>query len=667
MRVSKLKEDLQDGDLKSSLQYLVSATDTLAFREFKEHKLLLIPTDNKTLLEKYEETARRIISDDKTLNKELHYLKFIKTYSYAITELKKQIKELLSPFLHRSLKEFLFLTFRHIELYKARLTKHLYEKTGDEPLSSLTLDELSEFHAHGHNALRGRLMDILFASTNLINSFAEWQLSNFEVGFVSVHEQGEIKEFYDAIIISGNINSYRFALDRISYGEWEITEVRISKTKPTFIFKIIDERFEKARDIGLKRMTSDKFFVKKKNKRWLHDLLINFASDAFDEAWDYYQNLGNIFLINNEEYKNGKEQIIKSLDTLGIEDEILVGMNRNNIEIISSYIVACILASYTIAAQCLKQKSSNHLYTFTCPEIPKHQINRFIEQISIFGKPIVNCFDLFVCKLPLKHNLDLFKTPFIKDKDGKIYATDYLSEDWAIWAKSFLMKGGNTADIVGKSWESYIADVMSKNQWQKVKQGIKIKRGGRLLTDIDIIAKREDVLLIVQMKVYYGTGINPFEQWKFRNKLEHAVKQVKISEQYIKENKHVLKPYFSNAELSEIKRILPVVFTNSHIYNGWKYDGVSVMSTGSLMQIINGANVKFERTDGVIEGMKKYVVSDIVSLDEFIGFLESPLDWRIGDQHYKIKCHEEQFEHASLIFPLLTNKEGNNSMDLFMI
>lgn len=666
MRISQLKKDLQNGDLNSSLEYLFSAVDTLVFREFKEHKLLLIPDDNKPLLEKYEETAKRIITDKKLLNAELHYLKFIETYSCANTELKKQIKEILTPYLNKSLKEFLVLTFQHIELYSTQLTEHLYETIRNESSNNMNPDELSEFHAWSHSALRGRVMDILFASTNLINLFAGWQLDNFEVGFVGVHEKKEIKEFNDALMISGYINSYRFALDKISYHEWNIIEVSTSKTKPTFTFQNIDERFEKARDIGLKRITSDRLFVKKKNKRWLRDLLIEFASDAFDEAWDYYQNLGNIFLINNEEYRKGKKQMTKSLDKLGAEDEILVGMNLSEMEIISAYIVAGILASYTIAAQCLKQKSPKHLYTFTCPEIPEKQINRFIEQISVFGQPIVNCFDLFVCQLPLKQNLDLFKTPFIKDKDGKIYALDYLSEDWAIWAKLFLVKGGKTADIVGKSWEGYIADIMSKNHWQTVKQGIKIKKEGKLLTDIDILAKREDVLLIVQMKVYYGTGINNYEQWKFRNKLEHAVKQVKISEQYIKDNMDILKPHFSDVELSEIKRIQPVVMTNSHIYNGWKYDGVPVMSTGSLMQIINGASVKFERTDGTIASIKKYAVSDVVSIDEFIDFLENPLDWRIGYQHYKIKYHEEELEHSSLIFPLLANKEGNNSMDLFM-
>ncbi|MGN7787825.1 hypothetical protein ACTJIJ_25040 [Niabella sp. 22666] len=666
MKISQIKKDLQNGVINSSLQYLFSAVNISVFREFKEHKLLLIPPEAATLFEEYEKTARRIIPDQQELNKELRYLKFTEVYLLAIIDLKKQIKKLLDPYLKRSLKEFLFLIFQQVELYETQLTEHLYEAIKDESLNKMSSDQLSEIHEWSHNALRGRILDMMFAATSLINIFAEWQLDNTEEEFVGVNETKEIKELHDALMLSGNLNSYHFALDKISYGEWNVTEVGLLKNKPVFTFEFIDERFEKARDIGLKRETSDKLFVKKKNKRWLKDLLIDFASDAFDEAWDYYQNLGNIFLINNEEYRKGKAQMINSLETLDAEDELLVGMNPGKTEIISAYVVSCILGSYTIAAKYLTGKSPKHLYTFTCPEIPAQRVIQFIDRILVFGQPVINCLDLFICNLPLKQHLDLFKAPFIRNKDGKVYATDYLSEDWANWARSFLMRGGKTADIVGKSWEGYIADIMRSNHWQKVVQGIKIKKDGRLLTDIDILAKRDDVLLIVQMKIYYGTGINHYEQWKFRSKLEHAVKQVRISESSITENIGILKPYFSDTELNEIKRIQPVVMTNSHMYNGWKYDDVPIMSIGSLMQIINGASVKFERTDGIVMNVKKYAASDIVSADEFIGFLEYPLDWRIGDSEYQTKYHQEEFEHAILNFPLLVNKEGNNSIDLFM-
>lgn len=666
MKIAQLKKDLQNGNINSSLQYLSSANDVSIFSEFKEQKLFLIPIDKQMsneLRDAYKESTKRIITNPETLNTELNYLKFTDIYLFANNDLKRQLKEALKNYLDFNLKTFSFLIFQHVEFYATKLKDHLYQNSINKTPDRLSPDELSEFHSWCFNTLRGRVNDMMFAATNLINLFSDWQESYQSQKEITDIEVQENDVLHNALIISGYINSYNYALDKVNYGEWMVSGISICNNKPKITFKIIDERLEKARDIALKRITSDKLFIKKKKQRWLRDLLTEFALDAFDDAWDYYQNIGNIYLINNIEYKKAKDQVIKSLDGLDAEDELLVGMNPDDLEIASSYIIGCVLACYCIAASHLKHKSKKHLYTYTFPEIPYTHIANQVNKIFIWGKPIVNCLDLFICQLPVNQHLDLFKTPFIKDKNGKIYAVDYLSEDWTTWAKSFLMKGGKAADIVGKSWEGYIASIMRENHWQKVAQGVKVKKNGKLLTDIDILAKRDDLLLIVQMKVNYGKEINHFEQWKFRNKLKHAVEQIKVSERSIHEDLNILTSHFTKTEIKEIKRIQPVIITNSHLYNGWKYRGVPIMSTGSLMQIINGASVKFESTDGKIINTTQHINSDIISLDEFVDFLEKPLDWRIGDQDYQIKHHTEELEHSVLVFPLLGNND--RPIDMF--
>ena len=219
------------------------------------------------------------------------------------------------------------------------------------------------------------------------------------------------------------------------------------------------------------------------------------------------------------------------------------------------------------------------------------------------------------------------------------------------------MQGGGISDIVGNSWENYISKIMNETHWHKVFQGIKIKRNGKTLTDIDILALKDDLLVIIQIKIYYGSGINTFEQWKFRKKLEQAVRQVKLSEQAITSNMSLLSNYFDKNELKEIRNILPLVMTNSHIFNGWKHDGVPIMSVGSLMQFIKGGTVKFQNNEGKVLGEKAYRKSTQFTVEEFIKFVEMPLDWRIGNLTFKVVYHTEEFEHAGLKFPMLLSSE----------
>ncbi|UEG53363.1 hypothetical protein LLH06_20725 [Mucilaginibacter daejeonensis] len=204
---------------------------------------------------------------------------------------------------------------------------------------------------------------------------------------------------------------------------------------------------------------------------------------------------------------------------------------------------------------------------------------------------------------------------------------------------------------IGKAWEGYIAGVMRNNHWDHVVENVVLRRNGQALTDVDLVAKRGDTLYIIQIKVYYGNGISQFEQWKFRQKLEHGVEQVKLSADAIASDSNVLKAYFTSTQLAEIQRTQPLVMTNTHYYNGWWCRDVPVMSTGALMQIINGATDRFVDIDGKVLDTKRYAAGDVLTNDEIFDFLETPLDWRIGDTAQALHHHRETFDHAVLKFP----------------
>jgi|GEM_PF-5352164 hypothetical protein len=648
-----IKEGLRNNNPEAAISILSGSSHISLFQLFKEHKLLLIPLSKEPLYDAYERAVKRVLTDKSEINKELNYVQFIRRYVFATSQLRNEIKELLTPLFKWSLKEFLFVFCKLLERYLSGLSERRFNQLEDLNIENASAERQSELSEWAYNELRGRANDMLFAYTNLINLFGEWQHDDYSDEFTGVANQEEVEYLMNLLSLSANLNSYQFALDKVSYGEWDVIQISAETDKPIFTFGIIDERLDIARDIGLSRGLADTF-IKKKNIRWLKELFKGFANEAFDRIWDYYQNKSNIFIIDHKSRQLASEQVIKSLEFLDAEDELLVGLNSDNIEILSAYMNACILSIHATIANFLKNRSNRHEFDFTCPVIDQAEFNRTIESTFAWDQPTVNCLNLFISKLPLTRHLDLFSAPFIRDKGNKIFALDYLSQsEWTNWAKSLFMKGGKTADRVGKSWELYIAGVMRENKWEKVIQGIELKKNGKIATDIDLLAKRGNLLFIIQMKIYYGNGVNHYEQWKFRKRLEHGVHQVKLSEQIIKSDPNLLKAYFSPTELNEIERYQSIVMTNSHYFNGWKFEGICIMSTGSLMQIINGAKVSFTTEDGRVIDEKKYAASDVLTNDEIIDFIEKPLDWRIGEAEYKMNYHTEHFEHAIFKFPLL--------------
>ncbi len=651
--INRLKDHLRNNYSQSSIAHLKSATDVNVLLAFKEHKLLLIPEHKIELTNAYRETVYRLIPESAERGYELNYLTFLDSFSGHTREIESQVMEFLSPLTNRGLKEFLFLVITIVNGHLAKMVEHFYENLEQYDQQAMEHEQLADFQASTQNSLRGRLVDTLFAVSNLLNIFSKCQTADPDSDFKGLLTDEEPEFLFQAITISANINSYQYALDKISYGEWLVESIERNDSKPIYKFALTDFNLEKARDLGLQRILADRF-KGRREKRWLRIVLENSILRAFDLAWDHYQNESSIFVSGIEKYDTGKKKLFALLDQLDAEDELLVGFNLTKSPVLSAYLSAVTLLAFALAAEQLKGKSSKGKYLFTCAKIPLTLIENFLTTIAINGAEIVDASGLFISDLPLVQHLDLFKAPFVRDRTGIVYALDnFVFDNWPESVRVNLMRGGPIANQIGKGWEQYVAYTMLNHDWEKVATGIKLKEKNKLITDIDLVAKKGDLLLIIQLKIYYGTGINQFEQWKFKNKLIHGVSQVKKAMEVIRLKKDILNHHFSKKELDEISVIKPVVMTNAHMFNGWKYDGVSIMSTGSLMQILNGATVRFTNQNHEVISEKRYAKSDKLTTQEIVGFIDEPLDWRIGSPQIEINYHHEIFSKSEMLFPTI--------------
>ncbi|WP_353146524.1 hypothetical protein [Chryseobacterium sp.] len=654
--INKIKSDLANDDFISAIN-LLKTGGTNALEIFREQRLLLIPKNPDELFKVYEQKVKEI-TDQNIINYELNYIRFIEVYTQETHKIKQEIQYLLQGFLFFDLKSFFFVINIQLEKYFESIHTDLIdllEKNNSKSQSHSELSSNSEFVYHN---LKGRINDVLFGLSHLVNIFSELKGDKPSNEIRKDLDEENEEKLISAFNLVGRLNTYQYALDQISCTEWFIENIiETENNNIIFEFSIYDITFQKAREIGMQRILSHKMIGRKKN-RWLKQVIQNVQAQIFEYAWNYFQNKHNILLTSNKIFENTKELMLKNLDMLDAEDELLVGTSENdNTSIFAQYMVAAVLRAFVFAAEGLKKQLPKKVFQFTYPYLPINEIKKIINELRVEGKTInPDIIEDYICSLPMKRHLDISRKPYIRDHKNDVFATEYFSDGWVANARASLMQGGKTADLVGKIWERYIANILRNNKWPTVIEGLKIKENGKLLTDIDIVAKREHVLLLIQLKVYYGTGINNYEQWKFKKKLEHGAHQVKISEAAIGENINILRNYFHKNELEEITQVKSIVMTNAHYYNGWICNEVPIMSTGSLMQIINGATVKYTDGEGAILSEEKYSSSENLTVDEFIGFIDLPLDWRIGPQKYKVRIHIENLDNIIFKFPIFENE-----------
>lgn len=133
---------------------------------------------------------------------------------------------------------------------------------------------------------------------------------------------------------------------------------------------------------------------------------------------------------------------------------------------------------------------------------------------------------------------------------------------------------GKSTDFFGKAVFEHVArDILKKYNWRVVEKSIKIRESKRIITDIDLLAFKDGILMVGQLK-YANCGRTPYNIWKARQTLEQAQQQVQMSIQAIEKDEHLLHSIFAQEGIklqkSQVSCIIPVIVTSSHYFTSIK-------------------------------------------------------------------------------------------------
>lgn len=152
-------------------------------------------------------------------------------------------------------------------------------------------------------------------------------------------------------------------------------------------------------------------------------------------------------------------------------------------------------------------------------------------------------------------------------------------------------KAGENADKFGKRiYEKLVKGLLADSGWKVIQHSVKIKDNKRIITDVDLLAYNDGVVLLGQIKVA-NCGRKRYDIWKTKQIINNAVEQIKkCMEQFEDDNLmySILKKEKIVSVRTEIRKIIPVVITSSSYFIGMSTNSsVPILSLDMFCQVIH--------------------------------------------------------------------------------
>ena len=198
-------------------------------------------------------------------------------------------------------------------------------------------------------------------------------------------------------------------------------------------------------------------------------------------------------------------------------------------------------------------------------------------------------------------------------------------------------RAGENADNFGKRiYEKLVKGMLADSGWKVIQHSVKLKDNKKIITDVDLLAYNNGVVLLGQIKVA-NCGRKRYELWKTKQTINNAVDQIeKCMEKFHDENLmySILKKEKILSDRTEIKKIIPVVITSSSYFIGMNANGlVPILSWDMFYQV-----VRYVEETNAYEELSNYF-NNLESLYDFP--ISKEVEMSVIDQEeYRIEYEE---------------------------
>jgi hypothetical protein len=638
---------------------MLTSADDKTLNQIREQKLLLQvyePDKQITLANSYKERSLQVFATPTEKDNATQYADFTKLLAKLFRTLGRRARkfEKLIP-----LVSSVDLIQLAAEIVRDNAT-HFYSQYHNEidrlaqegQLPTAEFADTSEWMLHN---LNGEINDLSWAAARALNE--SLKLTARSQKSLDKKFRAKVKdELAELIQIAGHWNALAYVADMLSYGEWFIEE--LSASDPiTVKFAVKDIHFARAKAIGLRRKIIQ-LYIGRESPTQVRRFFQTFTISLVDAALEYYSmDLPTDFL-TTEIHASLESEVIRWLNLLDIEDDLLMGAAKRDPTVLGHYLAAISLRAFSHAALILKHHATRrYKKSFGGLRIPLNVICEIIStQLTDVSTEIVQQWvESQIIEIPTSRHFDIITKPFIKVSATEVVGFGGLTiNNWPPNVRAGLVKGGVLAKSYGQIWEDYVSDTFKKYGWKVLGRGIKIRRQKRILTDVDILVFKNGLLLIIQVKALASGDANIFEHWKSKTTICQGVEQAATATMEIKNNERLLKHLLaSNAVTEGVAQLQPVVITNSPLFTGWSRSDIPVISFGYLMTLLHGAKVQYKDLSKTVLAEASFSKTKELTAQEFVQLLFEPVDWLIAKEVNEIADRWVTIENVRIAIPEL--------------
>lgn len=576
--LTKVQVSLEAGDLAAVAEKLATGVNSYLLTRFRERKLILrVPIEVRTAAAEIFRAAAECLD-----LAERHafdgYLRFSLTVDAARGRALERVHSQLLQMPRCSKADLLAVGEMVFDWYAAKVVK------GVDVYSVGA--SVAERERRLHN-LNGALNDVAFAVARAINESSRIAMIETEKRLSREERRHAVQVLRNVVKSAGEVNSFEWFFDSVSYGDLVI-EAHTESPLPSFRLQFADARRNLLRQLAIRR-TLVLLSAHRRERRYVREKLEETQQAVLSQAFDHYLSQAGLPKLADGDMARALEAAARSLALVDAEDDLLFAASRSDPKVAVHYVVAMSMRWYTVAACAVRGVTRRDARRMLAsPAIPLAEIAAHIDD-GAAGSWIALALANLTSELPARSHFVLMNKPFVRD--GLHVVRPLLGGDigtWNVAIREALIQGGALGKDVGATWEDFYAGTFADSEWKVVGRGVKLKRGSQILTDVDLLLVREDLLLVVQIKALIGSGNTVYEHWKNRQVIESGCSQGRIAAEFLDSNLFALVSICGKRLAAQIKHVQPVVLTNVNHFDGWTFGDVPVIGEATRKAICRG-------------------------------------------------------------------------------
>ncbi|MGY8635585.1 hypothetical protein RAD15_24220 [Bradyrhizobium sp. 14AA] len=469
----------------------------------------------------------------------------------------------------------------------------------------------------------GLANDVFFAVIRALNEASKKVLDLGAPPLLDGPWRRNVRALEKASSVASKINALEWLFDSVSYGDFTVT--RLSGRGPIrFQFDYADLRLHLLRTLAIRR---DMILNLNgaRAPRFVRERLREGENHFLADALEYYRetlNLGDLEI----EFEALKRHSAAYLVLLNAEDDLLYAANGPDLSAATYYTTAMVMRWYSMASEFVQrgqQAKSERAGAMT--RVPLYRLQEELERGG--GKSVDEVIDDLTCVLPARSHVDIARRPFIREAPGLacyVPGGDYGT--WNTTVREALIGGGRRGAGYGKIWEEFYVRSFAETHWKVVGRGVRLRRDHSVVTDVDILLQKNDLLLVIQVKALIGSGMTVYDHWRNRQTIVWGCRQARLAADFILENRRWLTSVLGRRAADEVAIVQPLVLTTVDTFEGWSWEGVPVIGEGGRKAITERAKVRYTSPQDHEVLHTRHVIRDVdLTTEKILWAIQNPL------------------------------------------